>query len=284
MSGGSRERRLIINADDFGWSRSVNRGIIETHTNGIVTSASILAAGTDFENAVELARATPSLGLGVHLNFYRGTPVLPPERVRSLIGEDGRFLGSWEAIVGRLATGRFDLAELEAELRAAITLVQSVGITPTHLNSEKHLHLWPSAFQVVAKLAEEFAIPCVRVVREPFSVSPIPQALTALSAIDARVARTRGVATPDATIGVTEAPTTLAALERLLAKPAGHDVELVVHPGHVDEEFREIGRTLPNRLECSREEELAVLTSAEARELVDRSEYQLVRSLCGPAA
>jgi len=275
MSGGATPRRLTVNADDFGWSKSVNRGIIETHVNGIVTATSILAAGTDFDDAVELARATPSLEIGVHLNFYRGTPVLPADKVRSLLGEDGRFLGSWKTIVGRLATGRFDMLELEAELRAAIERVLSVGITPGHLNSEKHLHLWPSAFAVVAKLAEEFAISRVRLVHESSHPRPVPLALSAFSAIDARQVRSRGLSAPDATIGVGMAPTTTDALERLLAEPAGRDVELVVHPGHVDEEFREIGRTLPNRLECSREEELAVLASPQARELVTRAGYVL---------
>lgn len=278
MNGKDQQRRLTVNADDFGWSRSVNDGIVESHVDGIVTSASILAAGTDFEDAVELARQTPTLSLGVHLNFYRGTPVLPPERVSSLVGDDGRFLGSWQAIVGRLATGRFDLAQLEAELRAAIQRVKSAGITPVHLNSEKHLHMWPSAFRVVVKLAEEFEVPTVRVVREPFSMRPIPQVLTALAMVNTRAARSHALATPDATIGVTEPPTTFAALERLLARPAGYDVELVVHPGHVDEEFRAIGRTLPNRLVCSREEELTVLVSEEARQIVARSAYTLART------
>lgn len=277
MPAPSDAPRLIVNADDFGWSKSVNSGIVECHTDGIVTSASILAAGTDFEHAVELARATPTLALGVHLNFYRGTPVLPPEQVASLIGEDGRFLGAWTEIVERLGTGRVDLGELEAELRAAIERVLSVGIAPTHLNSEKHLHLWPSAFRVVARLAEEFAIPRVRIVREPPSVHAVPRGLTLLSAIDAGEARRRGLSTPDATIGVTEAPRTLEALERLLAHPRGRDVELIVHPGHVDDEFREIERVLPNKLGCSREEELAVLTDPDARRMVEASAYTLVR-------
>lgn len=276
MRNDGMRRRLTVNADDFGWSRSVNRGIIETHLNGIVTSTSLLVAGTDFEDAAELALETPSLAVGVHLNFYRGTPVLPPERVRSLVGDDGLFLGSWKAIVGRLATGRFNLDELESELRAALVRMVSVGIKPTHLNSEKHLHLWPSAFRVVAKLAEEFEVPCVRVVREPFSFRPIPQALTELARVDSRTASSHGLAMPDATIGVTEAPTTLAALKRLLDSSPGRNVEFVVHPGYVDEEFREIGRKLPNRLECSREEELAVLTSPEARKLVASAGYDLV--------
>lgn len=278
MSGTGQERRLTVNADDFGWSRSVNRGIIECHVDGIVTSASILAAGTDFDEAVELAHANPTLQLGVHLNIYRGTPVLPTELVSSLIGEDGLFLGRWTAIVSRLARRGMDMRQVEDEFRAAIVRVKAAGITPTHLNSEKHLHLWPSVFRVVAKLAEEFEIPYVRVVREPPSLRAIPQGLSLLSAVDARVARAHGVATPDATIGVTEAPTTIEALERILAHPRGRDVELVVHPGHVDQEFLDIQKRLPNMLGCSREEELAVLTSTEASRLVAQSGYTLARS------
>lgn len=276
---GTRERLLMVNADDFGWSCSVNRGIVECHERGVVTSASILAAGTDFEDAVELARATPTLEMGVHLNFYRGTPVLPSERVGSLVGEDGRFLGDWRRIVGRLASGRFDLDELETELRAGIEKVRAVGITPTHLNSEKHLHMWPSAFRVVAKLAEEFAIPYVRVVREPPCMRPIVQGLTLLSVGDAREAERRGRTVADGTIGVNEAPLDVDALRRLLAYDRGRRVELVVHPGHIDDEFRAIGSRLPNRLVASREQELAALTHPDARAIVEAAGYRLVGCL-----
>jgi predicted glycoside hydrolase/deacetylase ChbG (UPF0249 family) len=276
-SGTGVNKRLMVNADDFGWSRSVNRGIVETHVNGIVTSASILAAGAGFEDAVELARATPTLELGVHLNFYRGTPVLPAEQVASLLDENGRFLGSWERIVGRLATGRFDLSQLEADFRAAIMRVKEAGITPTHLNSEKHLHLWPSVFPIVAKLAKEFSIPYVRLVREPLSVRAMPMGLSVLSAIDEHAARKRGVETPKATIGVSEPPVTLAALDRLLSHEVRGLIELVVHPGYVDDEFLEIEKVLPNKLGCSREEELAVLASPDAMDLVRAHGFELAR-------
>lgn len=269
-------RELIVNADDFGWSRSVNAGIALAHSSGIVTSASILAPGAAFADAAALALATPSLDVGVHLSFYRGATLLPPEQVPALVGPDGRFLGSWRHIVGRLLGGTFDLGQLEAELRAQIAAVMAAGLTPTHLDGEKHLHLWPSVFDIVCKLAVESGIPEVRVVREPLSAHSIPLGLGALSLRDARTARVSGLITPDATIGVTEAPRDLAAFARILHRARAQRVEFVVHPGHVDEEFMEIQSTVANRLVRSREEELAVLTSAEARDMVERSGYVLM--------
>jgi predicted glycoside hydrolase/deacetylase ChbG (UPF0249 family) len=210
-------RRLVVNADDFGWSRSVNRGIVETHQRGIVTRASILATGWAFEDAVELALATPSLGIGVHLNFYRGRTVLGPERIPSILAVDGALTGSWREIVGRLVLGRLALDEVEAELRAQIERVVATGLKPDHLDSEKHLHLWPDIFDLVCGLAVEFGIPEVRTVSEPASMRAVPAALGVLSRRDARVARRLGVRTPPATIGVTRPPTDLRALERILA-------------------------------------------------------------------
>lgn len=268
-------RRLVVNADDFGWSRSVNAGIVEAHRYGIVTSASLLATGADFADAVALARVTPSLDVGVHLSFYRGGTVLPREQVSSLVGPDGSFLGSWRRIVGRLLAGTFDLAQLEAELRAQIALVKAMGLEPTHLDGEKHLHLWPPIFDVVCRLAVESGIPQVRVVREPLSVHAVPLGLRVLSARGARIARRCGLVTPDATIGVTEPPRDLRTFARILRGARARSVEFVVHPGQVDEEFMEIQRTVANRLVCSREDELAVLTSPEAREVVERSGYSL---------
>jgi len=267
---------LSVNADDFAWSKSVNSGIVEAHLHGIVTSSSIIAAGSAFDHGVELALDTPTLVMGMHLNIFRGSTVLPPDRVPTLCGEDGRLLGSWKRIVARLATGRIDPAQVKAELRAQIEKVLAAGITPAHFDSEKHLHLWPSVFRIVCDLAVEYGVARVRVVREPFSLGVIPRGLGLLSAGDARYARSCGLVTPDATIGVTEPPVDLAALERLLAHPAGRDVELVVHPGHVDDEFWELQKTIANRLTCAREEELAVLIDPEARTLVERFGYTLV--------
>lgn len=271
-------RRLVVNADDFGWSRSVNAGIVEAHRTGIVTRASLLATGAGFDDAVRLAKETPTLGLGVHLNFYRAATLLPRERVASLTGPDGRLLGSWKAIVGRLATGRFDRGELEAELRAQIERFLAAGLTPGHLDSEKHLHLWPSVFDTVVALAVDYGIPEVRVVTEPYSLHPILSGLHVLSARDRAHALAAGRLMCDGTVGVTHAPTEPDALERLLADARGERVELVTHPGHIDAEFLEMQCHVPNRLVGQRELEFATLAAPAARDAVERAGFELERA------
>lgn len=268
-------RQLVVNADDLGWSRSINRGIVEAHVDGIVTSASLLVTARAFDDAVELARTTPTLSLGVHLNFYRGEPVLDPSRLRTLTDDDGRFFGSVDRIVASLLMRRLDLRELADEFRAQIEMVKSMGIEPAHLNSDKHLHLWPSVFNVVCELAGEYGIRNVRIVREPPTLSPIALGLSMLSVRDAAVARTHGLVVPDGTIGVAEAPTDLPTLARLLESARGQKVEMVVHPGHLDEEFWELQGVMPNKLSDEREQQQEVLGSEEARLLVEESAYTL---------
>lgn len=269
------ERQLVVNADDLGWSGSINRGIVEAHVDGIVTSASLLVTAPAFEDAVELAKTAPALSLGVHLNFYRGQPILDPARLRSLTGDDGRFLGSVERIVWSLITRRLDMRELADEFRAQIELVKSLGVEPSHLDSDKHLHLWPSVFELVCDLAVEYGIRNVRLLREPATLQPIALGLSALSVRNASVARRCGLVVPDGTIGVAEAPIDLATLARLLERARGQKVELVVHPGHLDEEFWELQSTMPNKLSDVRERQQEVLGSPAAKELIEEHSYTL---------
>ena len=96
-------KNLIVNADDLGWTEGVNRGITDAHRNGIVTSTSLLANGAAFQSGVELARSTPGLGVGVHLNLSDGPPVAPPETVTSLVNFSGEFAGGPESLLLRIA-------------------------------------------------------------------------------------------------------------------------------------------------------------------------------------
>src|ERR1700736_6567461 len=94
-------KNLIVNADDLGWTEGVNRGITEAHRNGIVTSTSLLANGPAFASGAEMARSTPGLGVGVHLNLSDGAPVAPRELVASLVNDEGRFEGGPESLLLR---------------------------------------------------------------------------------------------------------------------------------------------------------------------------------------
>ena len=271
----SVRNRLLVNADDFGWSRSVNRGVLESHVNGIVTSASVLAGGAGFDNAIEMIRDTPTLSVGVHLNLYRGHSVLPPEQIPSLVDEMGLFPGDWRVTVRRLVQKRIVLSEVEAEFRAAIERVLDAGVTPSHVDSEKHLHLWPSLFDVTCRVAADYGIPRVRIVREPPSLRWVPLGLSALGPRDARVARAVGLATTGQTVGVSSEVVSLELLAAVLARANAESVELVCHPGYVDDEFLELQKTVPNRLVDARERVLATLTDHAAQGIVADAGFEL---------
>ncbi len=118
-------RNLIVNADDLGWTEGVNRGIAEAHRSGIVTSASLLANGEAFASGVELARAAPTLGVGVHLNLSDGEPVAPRELVTSLLNDQGELEGRPESLLLRLARRSVLLREIEEEWDAQIQKVRN---------------------------------------------------------------------------------------------------------------------------------------------------------------
>jgi predicted glycoside hydrolase/deacetylase ChbG (UPF0249 family) len=96
-------KQVILNADDFGLTRGVNEGIIRAHHEGILTSATLMANGAAFEDAVEQARVTPSLGVGCHLVLVGGKSVAPPEKISSLVDAEGRLPRTLSNLVTRLS-------------------------------------------------------------------------------------------------------------------------------------------------------------------------------------
>ncbi len=130
-------RRLIVNADDFGYTRGVNRAIVDAHRGGIVTSTSLMATGlasemtngAAFEDAVELAMSSPGLDIGCHLNLVEGVPVSSAARVPHLVDSDGKFLGL-RRLGARLIFGAVPLAELETECRSQVERILESGLRP----------------------------------------------------------------------------------------------------------------------------------------------------------
>lgn len=160
--------RLVMNADDFGLCASVNQAVVQAHVHGVLTSASLMANGAAFAEAVTLAKAAPTLGVGVHLNCLRGRPVSAPAAVASLLNRDGTFVERAAVFAWRWLRGAISLREVEAEWQAQIDRVCAQGIAPTHLDSEKHLHLiFPPLFDLVVRLAVANRIPVVRTICEP---------------------------------------------------------------------------------------------------------------------
>jgi len=162
-------RKLIVNADDFGLTTGVDRAIIETHTGGVVSSATLMANGAAFDDAVTTARSVPNLSVGCHVVLVDGTPVSPPDAVDTLLAirsaEPDKFYSSLSAFAARATLGGFDRDQLVMEVTAQIRKIQSAGLQVTHLDSHKHAHVFPEIFAALLRAAR---ICGVRAIRNPF--------------------------------------------------------------------------------------------------------------------
>ncbi|MBE9570103.1 MAG: ChbG/HpnK family deacetylase [Proteobacteria bacterium] len=154
----NRGKFLIINADDLGVTLGVNRAISQAYGAGTVSSASLMANMPAFDDAVQMAKSNPSLGVGVHLTLASGKPVLSKHAVPSLVDGDGRFLSRGKLMIG-LATRKIALQEVERELRAQVDLVMKSGLQPDHLDGDKHVHILPRIRHIVVSLAGELGLP-----------------------------------------------------------------------------------------------------------------------------
>jgi predicted glycoside hydrolase/deacetylase ChbG (UPF0249 family) len=255
----------------------VTRGIIEAHAAGSVTSTSMMANGIDWENAVRLARATRTLGVGVHLNLVQGRPLL---RVPSLTDRRTGELYALGALARRAMAGRIDAGELAAELRAQIERVRGAGIAVTHLDSHRHAHVLPGIFPVVTRVAIECGIRVLRVPREPLRVNALDAAGTARKLVLAGALRLshahplpKPLVTTDHFRGVSLQGGTHFArrLRGALDTLEPGSTELMVHPGYVDEAL-----AAQDPYTAPRAVELAELTSAGARERLARGDIELV--------
>ena len=136
-------RSLAVNADDFGFTRDVNRGIVEAHLQGILTSTTLMATGPAFDDAVGLAKEHPTLDIGCHLVLV-GDASYPPTVAK---------------LIQAVALKRIRVYD---ELAAQVRRILDAGLAPTHLDTHKHTHLLPPVLDAVARLSEEFQIPWVR--------------------------------------------------------------------------------------------------------------------------
>jgi predicted glycoside hydrolase/deacetylase ChbG (UPF0249 family) len=233
--GISNVQKLIVNADDFGLTSGINQAIVECFQAGALSSTTLMVASPAAEEAAGLAAANPGLGVGIHLNLTNGRPAMPPERVPSLVGRDGRFPGMTGALL-RLTSFRARTSDLAAEIGAQIEMARALGIEPTHIDSHHHLHAHPRLRLVMQRVCRKHGIAKARGYR---MIWRSPKA--------AVIALAAGLPLPGPTLitpgrfGGIEAmggKDMAAALAHELAIP-GEALEFMCHPGHADEELRQ---------------------------------------------
>src|SRR5436190_15416952 len=161
-------RRLIINADDFGRSHSINQAVIQSHAEGILTSASLMVNGDAFDEAVELSRRNPSLGVGLHLTLLRGSSTLKPHEIPGLVDEFGRFSDRPIATGVRYFLDRSLRPFLRGEIAAQLLKFQKTGLQLDHINGHLHMHMHPTVFSIIKHHAREWGIKHFRLTRDLF--------------------------------------------------------------------------------------------------------------------
>lgn len=154
---------VVVNVDDLGLHGAVRRAVEDLAALSRVTSATLLVNGPDAAAAAKaLGNASESLGIGVHLNILRGRPESPAHEIRGLLRADGLFLASYVELFGRYLTKAFTPADAEREWTRQVERACELGIRPTHLDSEKHIHAWPGLFEAACRVAAKFGIGWVR--------------------------------------------------------------------------------------------------------------------------
>jgi chitin disaccharide deacetylase len=261
-------RTLVVNADDLGLTVGVNTGIFDAHDRGILTSASLMAHAPATANAIRGVRSRPTLGVGVHLTLVDGGPIFPPDRVPTLVNDDGQFRASWKPFIVACLLGRVSMQDVERELTAQVECVAFQGITVTHLDAHKHVHVYPPVFEIVVRLAARFGIPVIRV---PYERTLADLPLYVWAQQNYRLAAAHGIATPAFAGRAMTGVMTLDALASTVQRLRPGRTELMVHPGYVDAALRQI----PTRLLASRETEVALLTSSEIDRVIAAEEIRL---------
>jgi hopanoid biosynthesis associated protein HpnK len=171
MASSPGSRRLIVNADDFGRSRSINEAVIRARKEGILTSASLMVNEAAFSEAVELAKANPTLGVGLHLTLLCGHSALPPQQIPGLVNGNSEFTDSPARAGFRYFFNSGLREQLRQEIHAQFKKFHETGLPLDHVNGHLHLHLHPTVFRILMEDAAQLHIERLRLTFDPFRLN-----------------------------------------------------------------------------------------------------------------
>jgi len=241
-------RKLIINADDFGLTKGINKGIIRGYRQGIVTSATALVNMPFWEHAAGLVGNYPGLGIGLHFNLTCGSPVTVADQIPSLVNQEGDFVNDLDILA------KANVKEIHLELQAQFNRLVKSGVKPTHIDSHYNIHILDNVLMVVLAFACKKSLP----------VRLVPRAVVTYNSAGAKTTgdlivefRGKGANRPN--------------LERLLSQCKAETVELRCHPGVVDSQLEGL-----SPYTWQRERELAVVCAYDKEEFPQHYGYQLI--------
>ena len=266
-------RRLIVNADDFGRSQSINQAVIRAHREGVLTTASLMVNEDGCSEALALARENPRLGVGLHLTLLCGRSALTPEAIPGLVNARGQFSDNPVLVGFRYFAQPKLRPQLFAEMDAQFEKFRATGLKLDHVNGHLHLHLHPTLFAILMENSRRWGITHLRLTRDPFWLNArlvsghwfyrtAHAAIYAALSLRARPAlRRRGIKHTQRVFGLLQnARVDERYVLRLLPALAAGDYELYSHPSL--DEFKN---------------ELDALTSPRVQQLVEQLKIKLLR-------
>lgn len=271
-------KKIIVNADDLGLTEEINQGIVRCYQEGILKSASLIPNGSAFLNAVSLARENKGLGIGIHLCLLEERPILPKEKIPSLVDENGCFFKSYIQFLARFCLKKIRLSEIEEELDAQIQKVLSAQIQPTHLDSHRHLHLLPEIFNIVVKLARRYNIRVIRLAHQVLDFRALLSKnffkcliLLIFSIQNKKKLKGTGIHYANSSLGIScSGNMTYYKLVNLLSKIMLGTTEIICHPGYNVNESRYL------HWQYQWEQEMTALINPHLKELIRDLNIELV--------
>ena len=273
------QTQLVVNADDFGLTPGVSRGIVRAHREGVVSSTSVLGNCDDLAAACALLGETPELGVGVHLTLVGGRPIAPAASLPTLTSSDGGFPSHAEDFFKSWMRGRVETSEIEREFDAQVSRLRDAGLRPDHVNTHRHLGFVPAVGRAVEAVARKHGIPGIRSAVERPTLAWLADPgrgleaglLTGLAWLTRRqmgALRHGPQSWGFVEVGRLDEVRILEILGRM--GPGAH--ELICHPGEEDDAEAEPGE--PPHL---RAHELVALTSHKVRRAFERRGVKLCR-------
>ncbi|PYS38680.1 MAG: hypothetical protein DMG14_16725 [Acidobacteria bacterium] len=284
-------KKLIVAADDFGLTDRINEAIAIACRDGIVTTASLMVTAMGFQSAVEIARQQRNLDLGLHLNLTEGRPVTDPAAIPSMADPRGFLYDHPLKLAAALVRGKIRRGDLEREIRAQIERALHSELEITHIDGHKHVHVTPTVFRIIRRVAPEYGIHAVRLPREriPRLSSLLArnkrswQQILKQCAFGKMISAASRISQPRRRQNVLVAPKRLYGIAQtgFLDEAAFADIihdlddgihELMCHPGYMDNDLTKT----PTRLRAQRERELELLTGSGVRALLKQAGVALI--------
>ena len=271
---------LIVSADDFGLSKSINEGIAKAHREGIVTFLNFMPSGGAFDDAVEFTRKVKLDEIGAHLSLSAASALSDPARIPTLIASGNQFHKSYSEFFQKYFLKAIDEREIYLELKAQLEAVKKIGVPVTSLSSHEHVHMMPGILKIFIKLAKEYNVPSIRCLSSepvfpPISLKKIYK-IFLLSFLGRKMKgqlSRSGINFTDSFLGLLESGNIQeSVLMEMIKKLRPGTTELVCHPGFLSPEI--VDRCV-FYLNC--ETELHALTSRNVKELIREEGVKLIK-------